>query len=123
MKKTLLTIFVAIFLIVGSAYAGSWCYPKGEYTDDAAASTTSGIFHGILFATDGTYPVTVSVYDNASAASGKELVPTHIVTTSATNRISGISIAPAVRYDNGVYVDITINASGTVTYMVYLEDD
>ena len=123
MKKILLTVFLAIFLIASPVYAGDWCYPTIEYTDDAAASTTSGLFHGILLVTDATYPVTLSIYDNASAASGTELIPTCTITTSATNRLSGISIDPPVRYDNGIYVDITIDGSGAVTYMVYKEDD
>ncbi|MBA7687172.1 hypothetical protein ES703_95632 [subsurface metagenome] len=123
MKKILLTVFLAIFLIVGSVYAGPWCQQSAEYTDDAAVSTTSGVFHGILLVTDATYPVTLSIYDNASAASGTELIPTCTITTSSTNRLSGISIDPPVRYDNVIYVDISIDGAGSVTYMLYYEND
>jgi hypothetical protein len=123
-KKVLLTILVAIFLslITGSVIAEEWCHPSAVQTASAAVRTSAGIFHGILFVTDGTNAVTVNVYDNASAASGTKLIPTDtIITTSATNRLTGISIDPPVRYDKGIYVEIT--CSGTVAYMVYYKDD
>ena len=124
MKKVLLTLFVAIFLIVGIAFATvEWCEQSTERTASAAISTTSGVFHGILLVTDATNAVILSIYDNVSAASGTELIPTTTVTTSATNRITGISIEPPVRYDNGIYVSVSVAGGGTVTYMVYYDND
>lgn len=123
MKKKLIIILLALLLIVPSAYSAEpWSQQSAEKAIDAAITTTSGIFHGIIVATDGTNACTVSIYDNATAASGTELIPTTVITSSATDRVQAISISPAVRYYNGIYVDITLGA-GAVGYMVYFKSD
>jgi len=124
MKKLLFIILIAIFLITPGAIAGS----RGECKQDATTQTASaaitasgGLFHGIVFATDGTNNVAFHIYDNATTNSGTELVPAGTVTTSATNRLTAISISPPVRFVNGIYV--VISCSGTVGYKVYWEND
>lgn len=119
MKKRYLTLLFILLLIPTLLFAGEWCQPSEEKTADAAITTSEGLFHGITVITDATNAVTVSIYDNATAASGTELIPTWTVTTSSTDRVQTYSIIPPVKYYNGVYVDIT--CSGTVTYMVYYE--
>ena len=118
MKKAL-SIIAIVLLLAGMAGAVEWTN-KSSQTATAAITTTSGYLHGIMLATDGTNAVTISVYDNASAASGTKLIPTQVVTTSAANRSTAISISPAVIFYNGVYVEIT--CSGTVAYIVYYKN-
>ena len=122
MKKKLIIILLALLFVVPVAYSAEpWCRQSVEKTAAAAITTSSGIFHGLIVSTDGTNAVTVSIYDNASAASGMELIPTTVITSSSSDRVQAISISPAVRYHKGVYVDIT--TSGTVTYKVYYMSD
>lgn len=127
MKKLLiaLAIIFTALLIMGSPVIAK---SRGECKQDATTQTASasitssgGLFHGIIFATDGSNNVTVNIYDNASAASGTELIPETIITTSATNRVATISIDPPVRFHNGMYVSITCD--GTVAYKAYWEND
>lgn len=90
-----------------------------EKDADALIATGYGYFRGIMIITDGTNAVTVSIYDN-TAASGRELIPTWTVTTSATDRAQAISFAKEeLYYYVGIYVDIT--TSGTATYMIYYD--
>ena len=119
--KRLLIILTLLSLIVLPVYAGEWCRPGDEETASAAITAKQGLFHGIAVITDATNAVTVSIYDNATAASGRELIPTWTVTTSATDRIQTYSISPPVPFYNGCYVSAT--TSGTVTYMVYYESN
>ena len=114
--KRLITSLMIVLMLVSAAFAIEWTN-KSAQTASAAITTTSGYLHGIMLATDGTNSVTISVYDNASAASGTTLIPTQVVTTSAANRSTAINISPAVIFYNGIYVEIT--CSGTVGYTVY----
>jgi hypothetical protein len=122
MRKKLFITVLAVLLIAGPAMALTGVKVSDEKAADAAITTTSGIFYGIIVATDGTNACTVSIYDNASAASGTELIPTTVVTSSATDRVQRIPISPGVRYYNGIYVDITLGA-GSVGYTVYFSSD
>jgi hypothetical protein len=128
MKK--LFSIVLISLLLSGICIGFGCfilkYPKIVFavtqkqasttqTGDVALTATGGLLAGLMVITDGTNTVTMDIYDNATAASGKKLVPTMPITTSSTNRIS--TFALDVPYHNGLYFDIT--CSGTVSYMVY----
>jgi len=119
MKRLLIALLI-LFMATG-AWAGGdlWCKGSDEQTDDAAITTSAGIFHGIIVTTDGQNTVTVSIYDHASAASGTEIIPT--TTVAAAIRIQPISVSPGVRFYNGIYVDIT--TSGTTTYEVYYKNE
>ncbi len=123
MKKKLIIILLALLFVVPAAYSAEpWSTPSAEETTDAAITAGTGLFHGIIVATDGSNACTVSIYDHASAASGTELIPTTVITSTATDRVQAISISPAVRYHKGIYVDITLG-SGAVGYMVYFKSD
>lgn len=116
MKRLLLTI--GLILLIATPIDASWenaCIGSTEQTGDAAVVTSAGYICGILIATDGTNSVTVDMYDNASAASGTNIIPTIVVTTSASNRSTAIKVDRAI--SNGVYVDVT--TSGTLSYVVY----
>ena len=111
-------MFFAILMLLLLA-SPAWANSIGN-TADAAVTTGPGYLKGLIIHTDGTNAVTVSVYDNATAASGKKLFSTWTVTTGAADRVQSIAFdGQEVPYGNGVYVDIT--TSGTVTYDVYFE--
>ena len=121
MKKKLIIILLAFLLVAPAAYSAEpWSKVSAEKTAAAAITTTDGLFYGIAVITDGTNAVTVSIYDNASAASGTELIPTWVVTSSSTDRAQAFGISPGAIFYNGIYVDIT--TGGTVTYKVYYKD-
>ncbi len=91
---------------------------SGEQTGDAAILVGAGVFGGIVVATDGTNAVTVSIYDNATTNSGTELIPTTVITTSATDRVQYIFPPRPIEVSNGIYVDITLGG-GSCGYVVY----
>ena len=126
MRKRIIVLSLLIILLAASivyATSASFVRHSGEFTASAIITPRSGKFHGILFTTDGTNTVTVSIYDNATAAAGNELIPTSYITSSAANRLSSISIDPPVKYHNGIYVHVAVAGGGAVSYMVYYEDD
>jgi hypothetical protein len=107
---------VLSLLIAVPAYADR----SAEKTGDAAIVSGAGCFAGIVIQTDGANSVTVSIYDNASAASGNDLIAEWVVTSNSDTRYHalGFEISPCLnRSYNGIYVDIT--TSGAVKYMVY----
>uniref|UniRef100_A0A6H1ZEA3 Uncharacterized protein n=1 Tax=viral metagenome TaxID=1070528 RepID=A0A6H1ZEA3_9ZZZZ len=116
MKK----LFIAILLFVlccTPLYAVENMLPSGSKSADALIQTGPGYFYGIAIATDATNAVTVSIYDNATTGSGTLLIPTFVATTSATDRTKSFFVFPAIRYENGIYVDIT--CAGTVGFEIY----
>ena len=118
-KKSLLVLCLLV-MFVGYVGAVETMIQSEDYTADAAVRTSSGVFYGMWVITDGANNVTVSVYDNASAASGTKIFPTTIIPVSDTGAATTISFNPPIKYTKGVYVDIT--TSGTVTYKVYYKD-
>ena len=121
MKKslTILTIsLIAILLIASHVLADRVYVSSGQQTATATIKSGAGILGQIAVVTDGTNAVTIDVYDNASAASGTKLMPTWVITTSATDRCqSWDAPGDGVRFMNGLYVVIT--CAGTVKYIVY----
>ena len=90
-------------------YFDAWASP---YTSSGSTSVScvikegAGILGGVIIATDGVSDVTVSLYDNASEASGKKIIPTLVV--PATDRYGGYILGmPGVAFTNGCYLDIT----------------
>jgi len=120
MRKYLGLILGLILIFSVNAFAldaSDWVISSGDQTATAAITTTEGVFHGVMLFTDGTNPVTLNIHDNATAASGTNLIPSgYIVTTSASNRSHAISLMPPLRYYKGIYVSIT--CAGTVHYVV-----
>ena len=123
LRKIFFTLFFAglvTMALILTVEAGDSCKTSETKTADAAITTSGGLFHGITVVTDATNAVTLNIYDNATAASGRKLIPTDtVITTSAADRVQTYSVYPPVEYYSGVYVDIT--CSGTVAYMVYFE--
>lgn len=79
-------------------------------TGAAVVLASPGTFRGLtLFSSAG---ATVTVYDNASAASGTVLASLII----AANGDRHIDITDGVRCDNGIYFDSTAAVVGSVRY-------
>ena len=87
-------------------------------TDDKAIATGKGVVYGGLLVLDGTYSVTVSIYDGTSNA-GTALIPPLIFTTSSTSRNAYFSLDPPEGFKTGLYVDVT--TTGSVSYIIYYE--
>ncbi len=119
MKRfTIPLIILLSFFIYGSVYGQTSEVPSITYTASARVFTGPGYFHGITVITDGTNSVTVDVYDGLTAT-GRKLIPTTVVTSSATDRSWAYNLYPPVRVTNGIYVNITVAGGGTASYMVY----
>lgn len=114
-------LFLIFMMIAAPALAGPWMKQGDVETASALITAKSGLLHGMIVTTDGTYASTVDIYDNASEGSGTKLVPQFLVTSSATDRVQALSFSPPVRFYKGLYV--TITSSGTDSYMVYWEND
>jgi len=80
-------------------------------------SSTSGqvisaipcFFVGFLLGLDGTNDPTITIYDNASAGSGKEIVPGNTYDASALG-LNGVVLPFPKFCQNGVYADVTLAA-------------
>lgn len=119
-KKLLLAILIILFISTGAWAAGkAWVKQGDSETASASVVTGAGLFHSIIFSTNGTNANTVNIYDN-TAASGTKLIPTDTrITTSATDRIQTITFDPPVRFYTGIYVSV----DSTIAYMVYFESE
>ena len=74
-------------------------------------------FGGIIIRPDGSNDITVNIYNNASAASGKHLIPEDTVIKGIED-IVVISVNPPLDASNGIYVEISVADSGTCAYQV-----
>lgn len=92
--------------------------PQDEITSSGVVTAKSGALHGFIIKTDGTNAVTLNVYDNATEAAGRQLIPDDtIITTSGTDRLQSIQLPPG-RYENGLYFEITTSgATGIIAYI------
>jgi hypothetical protein len=69
-------------------------------------STGPCFFYGFLLGLDGTNDPTITFYDNATEASGEEIIPTNTYDASILG-LNG-AMLPAPKYcQNGIYVGIT----------------
>jgi hypothetical protein len=119
--KKLLCIIAILLLLGGTVQAQEWTFGSGQQTGAAVISTTSGLFYGMLIATDGGTPVTVNLYDTAtstSASTATKLVPEMVITSASYDRIQAIRPPGGpVRFFNGLYASPV--SSGTFKYVIY----
>ena len=106
MKKLFIVICIVLMAFVAYAADQAARY-SGEKAASGAITAGQGLFYGFLIATDSTTAVTVSIHDNATAASGSEVIPTVTVPTAADYRMQAIYPPVPIRYYNGLYVSIS----------------
>ena len=114
-KRIILGVAIAV-LICATAYAQSFVNSSGSKTGSAVIFGMPGNLHKIVVSTDATNAQTVDIYDSVDD-SGTKLIPTWIVTTSATDRTQTIGFSPPVRFSTALYVKVA--GSGTMSYVVY----
>jgi hypothetical protein len=113
MKKVLALVLVLLFAVTVNAAD----LKKIGVTADGAITSTGGYLTGILVHTDGANSVTVSLYDNATEASGSKVFSDWVVTSGASDRTSSMDFKPGeCPYFNGLYLDITTGGSATVDF-------
>lgn len=83
--------------------SGTTCISSGLQTADAAIYVGRGTLNAVTVLTDGTNAATLTIYDNATAASGTVLYKTSI----AGSELSQHTVHNlAVRCVNGLYADV-----------------
>lgn len=86
----------------------------GQLTASSLVNTGKGILTSVLVITDGTNPVTVTIYDNTSG-SGKMLAKFYV--PGATG-YGGRNWTVPVQYENGLYCTLSgTNGSAIVEYI------
>ena len=112
----ILIVLIVLFLIPSLSFSNSpiTVSTSGEQTADAAIMESPGVFYGVIVMPDGSHDVTVSIYDNASAASGTKILPT--LTFAGDGGAQAFAAPYPIRCRNGIYVDIT--TAGTVAYVI-----
>lgn len=88
---------------------------SGLISTTAATVITTGkaILSGITVITDNTNTATVTVYDNASAASGTVLAK---VTATSTTGANSIAFVTPVMAENGLVISVTGTGSTGIVY-------
>ena len=86
-----------------------------KITESGIVMAAPGLLLGVLIGMDGTNDPAVTIYDNASAASGTEVMPSTTFDASAQG-LNGFMPGFAISCINGLYVDIT--CAGTVEVTV-----
>jgi len=89
-------------------------------TASGVITAKEGVLEQIIVATDGTNSVTLSLYDNASAASGTLVIPTMVFTSSSVDRIQTLPVANK-KFFNGLYASVT--CSGTFGLVACYHND
>lgn len=96
---------------------------SGQKTASAVISAAGGVLHGLIISGGATAAGTITLYDNASAASGTQLIPPiSLIATADNDRVKQITFPEPLRFYNGCYLEITTGA-GTVNVEVYYDND
>ena len=121
--KKLFCIIAMVLMLVGAVGAADWAKYSGQGTTSAVVTALPGYCYGIIVSASSVSSGSVSVYDNATAASGSQIFPTIYTDANATEP-RNITLFPSVpvKFFNGIYVSATTTA-GTVNYEVYYRSD
>lgn len=114
MKRLLIFVLLFILLlpVVGFPQARQASTGSGLKTSDALIRTGSGYLSGILIITNGSNDASVVVYDNTSA-SGTKLFQG---TVSAASNFGGATWEIPIRFQTGLYIDVTGTGASYITY-------
>jgi hypothetical protein len=93
---------------------------SGTKTASGVMMAGPGRFFGFLVTPDGTNDVTMTIYDNASAASGVKITSTMVFAGDGGSQTWQPPIEPVDCF-NGVYVEVSVEGAGTVEYIAYTE--
>lgn len=86
----------------------------GRITSSAVVSNAPGRLHGIVAEADGTNAATITIYDNASAASGTILAK--IIVDATLTHENLILPEVGIEANNGVYCEISGTGAAAIVY-------
>lgn len=122
MKKLFIALMI-VFVLVGAAFSADWMRYSDQQTADAAITAKPGILSGVVLSGTSAANYTISIYDNATAASGSQVLPTITVNmASDTAKGKQLFFPIGVQFYNGIYADITVTA-GTAYYEIYYRSE
>jgi hypothetical protein len=119
--KKVFCILALILILAGTAQAQEWTRASGNKTASAVITTTDGDLDGIIISGTATAAGTATLWDNASAGTGTQLIPTLSLVASSTDgndRQIVVMFPRPVHFFNGCYLVVTTGA-GTVNVEVY----
>jgi hypothetical protein len=93
--------------------SGTTCVSSGLRTADAPIYVGRGTLNAFTVVTDGTNAATVTLYDNATAATGNVLAKM-VVGGSAGTGFQAWNLA--VRCLNGIFADVSGTGAGYIVY-------
>lgn len=114
MRRALLGLLACLFFLWG--YADDYVTSSGELTSDQAVLSVPGYFYGATITTDSSNDCTLTLYDNASAASGKKIVSDLKVDATTTQPTWAHEEDPPIGLENGIYADVT--CAGTCKFTI-----
>lgn len=91
------------------------CLSTGAETASACVYAGRAFFHGIVISWAGGFGAIINIYDNATEAAGKKLIP-HTVLPGGGEKTEIMFDNPIIA-ENGIYVDIT--GKDAVEYVAY----
>lgn len=89
---------------------------SAEVTGTGTVVTGKTVFCGLLVTTDGTNDVTITLYDNTSAA-GTKLMPGSPVFKGSDN-IGGIEFDKGILAEIGIHIVISVAGGGSCTIQI-----
>lgn len=110
--------------IVAFTYQTTWNGKPVDISTPVHGSATSeivrgkGLFYGIVVRTDGANDVTLNVYDGTSSSGKRLTTPDIVIKGSSFQSGWAINMDPAITYDSGIYVSVSVAGGGTCAYTV-----
>jgi hypothetical protein len=95
---------------------------SGQKTESGVITSAPGKLSDLIISGLAAGAAVIDLYDNASAASGKRLVPQlSFIATADNERFKHISFPEPIDFENGIYLEMTTGA-GTVNVEVYYKN-
>lgn len=113
--RRLASVFLVVLALLIFGFTDQYVESSDEITADGVVLAEPGYFYGVSAENDGSNSITVVIYDNASAASGKQVVHTLFFPASSTRRMEAWENSPPVAVEKGMYADITCAGDAKIT--------